>query len=219
MVFEVPDPPLLPGQTLVSNGDGTYLLLDDAGIPLGTMFFDEENGEWVFIPLPEIPLAPGGYEGGSWALMNLLATMLSLMATLAMFVLFATRKRLKKKEEGEAPAEGEVPAVPVTTTEAAPQAAPGAMTGKEPEQDLNLRKKQYKYAYASVAAVIIGAVLFVITQDTALQMAMVDIWTVAHVPLLGYSIFALTKMKSKKSKADPHIGDKLDDLEPAGQAA
>jgi hypothetical protein len=50
--------PTYPGQTIIPQDDGTYLVLDENGVPLGTWSYDPDLDEWIFdeaTPLADLP--------------------------------------------------------------------------------------------------------------------------------------------------------------------
>ena len=227
--------PLLPGQSKYANGDGTYRLYNN-GTPLGTLEFDESTGEWIFISEVTIPLESGQelFEGiriptgllgiiiagdGKWALINLIAAMFALAATLGMFVVFLTRKRLKKADEAKDSINEEALLLEELLQEENLTAEQQYEVGlleirvqkallldkkQKEEHDLEVkhRRKQQRYALGSTFGVIIGFLLFILTQDTSLEIAMIDRWTVIHAGLFIFSVYALSRMKRRKKKED-----------------
>ncbi|MDR2156368.1 MAG: prealbumin-like fold domain-containing protein [Clostridiales Family XIII bacterium] len=56
--------PTFPGQTVIPQDDGTYLVLDENGVPLGTWRYDPELGEWIFDAAPPLTDLPQtGFRG------------------------------------------------------------------------------------------------------------------------------------------------------------
>ena len=191
----IPPPPLEPGQFKVPNGDGIFIIHDERGIPLGFLVFDDLQREWVFIPNFEIPLYPdaGLGGGGTWALLNLVTMALSASATLAMFLLLTLRKSVAKKEE-----ESEDEA-------------------QKRQLELKHRKKQWKFAFGSLGAVLAGFIIFVLTQDMTLQVAISDLYTLVHLALLACSLYALSKVKRFKNKTEAQSEDRFEELETVAQ--
>jgi hypothetical protein len=55
---DVPPVPYSPGGTLVPQGDGSYLEIDEEGVPLGMWSYDPEKEAWIFdeeVPLANLP--------------------------------------------------------------------------------------------------------------------------------------------------------------------
>ena len=87
------------------------------------------------------------------------------------------------------------------------------------QHELKFRKKQWRFAFGSLATVFGGFIIFILTQDMTLQVALSDLWTLAHLALLACSVYALSKVKLRKDNKGTRSENELNDLEPAGQAA
>jgi hypothetical protein len=79
--------PTYPGQTVVPQDDGSYLVIDDEGVPLGTWSYDPDLEEWIFdeaTPLADLPqtgaVLPQGGAGGAWIVIAAIMTLIAAVA-------------------------------------------------------------------------------------------------------------------------------------------
>ena len=152
-----------------------------------------EDGE--IIPDEEVPTAPGvdepaqpeeleaiaddatplaGGRGGHWALINLIASLLGLLA--ALFLIFAKHSKEDDDEED--------------------QNQTVAMNEEDPEQ---LKRKRI-YKWISGLTAVISVIVFVLTENMRLPMVLVDKWTLLMV--VFFLINAVTLYLGRKWHED-----------------
>ena len=88
------------GNELVPGENGTWIELDEAGVPLGIWTWDEEEEEWVFeeLPVPLGALMPQtGIANNTRMLIALLGLSLSIVAAALLFIMHERQKKVKKQ--------------------------------------------------------------------------------------------------------------------------
>ena len=119
----------------------------------------EQGGTATPTPTPEIeeieePEQPEVGHKGSWALINLIASLLGLLA--ALFLIFAKHQKDDDEED---------------------QNQSAAMNEEDPEQ---LKRKRI-YKWISGLTAVISVIVFVLTENMRLPMILVDKWTLLMV--------------------------------------
>jgi len=122
----------------------TYYLFDDLGAPL----------------IAGIPLF-GSPEHATWALMNLVLTIVGV----ALALLITLRALIFKKEE--------------------------KYPDEHNNEDYEYNKRRFRWLLAGNIIAIIGIILFVITQNMRNPMVLVDVWTIAHAIFVAIGIVSL----------------------------
>jgi len=117
----------------------------------------------------------------SWALLNLILTIVTGLITLA---LFATYFMKRKQEEAE--------------FESKYRPAGGAEFENEREEI----KKRLLIRVLSIVATVAAIILFVITQDMTLPIAFVDNWTIGHIVIVAAAIFIAYLSRKKYEVID-----------------
>jgi pilin isopeptide linkage protein len=96
----LPPLPTSPGNSLIPNGSGGYIELDEDGTPLGEWHYDDETGEWVFdaYPPPLSNLPQTGCNGIPAYTFPLLGASLFLLLGASLFGAGAALRRRSKTE-------------------------------------------------------------------------------------------------------------------------
>ncbi|MCL1846466.1 MAG: hypothetical protein FWF91_00675, partial [Coriobacteriia bacterium] len=125
---------------------------------------------------------------GVWALVNLLLTIIGVLAALVLMVMyFVNRKKEEEKEEQDQLAK---------------------LYGKQIDESevAETQKKRLWPRIVAAALSVVAIILFFVTQDLTLPMGMFDQWTVWHViifiVLAVFAAFGLVKVKPEKGKAE-----------------
>jgi len=88
------------GNELVPGENGTWIELDDTGVPLGTWTWDDEEEEWIFEELP-VPLGAAmpqtGIANNTFILIALIGLSLSIAAAALFFIMRDRRKNIIKQ--------------------------------------------------------------------------------------------------------------------------
>ncbi|WP_462378707.1 FILTED domain-containing surface protein, partial [Holdemania filiformis] len=139
----------------------------------------EGGGEVTPTPAPEVeeieePEQPQVGHKGSWALINLIASLLGLLA--ALFLIFAKHSKEDDDEED--------------------QNQTVAMNEEDPEQ---LKRKRI-YKWISGLTAVISVIVFVLTENMRLPMVLVDKWTLLMV--VFFLINAVTLYLGRKWHED-----------------
>ena len=192
------DVPIVPGDP----GDPDLLRVADPDIPL------------VNLGPVSIPLY--GPAGGTWALVNLILSIIGVALAFASTIRAILRRKREWSEEEqeiraeeteleseyiresflESNAQTEVdPAVEAAFAHLADERAASEAREKQ--------KKRQRRAWLLIANIgaIIGVVLFLLTQNIRLPMVLVDFWTIAHLVLFAVGI-AATYCLYKRDKKD-----------------
>ena len=148
----VPGPePFVPGPGPVNPGPEEEVIVEPET--------PEQGGTATPTPTPEIeeieePEQPEVGHKGSWALINLIASLLGLLA--ALFLIFAKHQKDDDEED---------------------QNQSAAMNEEDPEQ---LKRKRI-YKWISGLTAVISVIVFVLTENMRLPMILVDKWTLLMV--------------------------------------
>ena len=121
---------------------------------------------------------------GSWALVNLIAAILSAVMTIVALVLKRTNDNDDDEDEDEENAENKAK---VMTTEEEED---------EEEDDIYHRRRYPKWV--SLLASIIGIIVFILTEDMRLPMVMIDKYTIVQLVLALASLLMLVMAIDKK---------------------
>ncbi|MSA89985.1 hypothetical protein GKE08_11665 [Holdemania massiliensis] len=148
----VPGPePFVPGPGPVNPGPEEEVIVEPET--------PEQGGTATPTPTPEIeeieePEQPEVGHKGSWALINLIASLLGLLA--ALFLIFAKHQKDDDEED---------------------QNQSAAMNEEDPEQ---LKRKRI-YKWISGLTAVVSIIVFVLTENMRLPMILVDKWTLLMV--------------------------------------
>ena len=148
----VPGPePFVPGPGPVNPGPEEEVIVEPET--------PEQGGTVTPTPTPEIeeieePEQPEVGHKGSWALINLIASLLGLLA--ALFLIFAKHQKDDDEED---------------------QNQSAAMNEEDPEQ---LKRKRI-YKWISGLTAVVSIIVFVLTENMRLPMILVDKWTLLMV--------------------------------------
>jgi hypothetical protein len=138
----------------------------------------EPTGKNEPVPVPPTPLDPGT----AWALLNLIATILTGGLSLGMLIkAFGKKKEEDDEEEGEK-AERSLP------------------EGEEGEDETKIKRHKLM-KIASVVPAIAAVVTFILTEDMSADMALVDRWTILMAAYLVVN--GILAIFSRKKKVEP----------------
>ena len=129
----------------------------------------------------DIPLGPGAR---AWALVNLILAVCGVIS-IGVTSIYAALKR-KSREEREPMDE-----YPIGKAAGGHAADKTTMDGSFEEDGKAKRRMRPAWAVIGVVMAAIGVILFILTQDITLPMALVDKWTIAHVIIFAVIITAI----------------------------
>ncbi|MCL2889054.1 MAG: InlB B-repeat-containing protein [Eggerthellaceae bacterium] len=119
------------------------------------------------------PLDVREVDSGAWALLNLVLSAIGILGALGIFLAFFMRR---KKEEDQ-----------------------GAQANQNSQEDPEvLRKKRLALRILNIALGIVACVVFVLTQDMSLPMALVDWWTIVHAVIFVIQIVVVVLAMVRK---------------------
>jgi len=178
---EPPADELVPEDTAVPETGGAPLLPVIAPVvpvvPVPPAVVPMPSLPAPFVPgVPEIVEIPGisvpivGLDSSTWALMNLILAIVGAIGAAAVVVHTWLRSR-NGEEEG---------------------------SSWESEEDVQKRRRQWLLVVGLVS--LVGLVLFPLTQDMSRRMALIDVWTIAHVVLLVAQGIAAWQVISRKKE-------------------
>jgi hypothetical protein len=135
------------------------------------------------LPDEDVPQANSA-AGGEWALVNLILTILTAIASVVLWALYFVNKRKEDEEEDE---------------------YLKANAEDDKEQELN---RHGIWRIASIVPAIAAIVAFILTEDMTLRMVMVDKWTIlmAIIALVQVAIIFLAKKKVDDQEPDEDDG-------------
>lgn len=142
------------------------------------------------IPSIGVPLAaPQGFA--AWALANLILAVLGIV----MALVFGVIRRFRKNDEEDDREEREQ------------RRRAQNIQSEASEDDGPFRhRRSIGWLIATIALAIIGAILFLLTQDISLPVVWVDMWTIAHailvIALVIFGNFAVGRKKIKQDEED-----------------
>ncbi|MGI6121870.1 MAG: MBG domain-containing protein, partial [Saccharofermentanales bacterium] len=132
----------------------------------------------IIIPDPETPLA----GGKSWALLNLLLTILTGIIMLVLWIGYFTSKKREDEDEEKATVESE--------------------TGDEDEDKDSLKRKGI-LRLLSLIPFVVAVIVFILTEDMRNPMVFVDRWTILMAAIaLVQAVLALFCKKSYKEEEE-----------------
>ena len=157
--------------------------------PAGIVITDEKDGVTIdAIDDGGVPLERQAY----WALWNLILVILSALISLVLLLRYFG----KKKDEEEEP-EG------MTAVRVEDGTAPESAATSEGEEQENERKRKGLLRILSLGPVIVGIIIFILTEDMSNIMAMTDQWTILMAALFIAEIAIALLCGWKKQEDDP----------------
>jgi len=129
-----------------------------------------------------IPIFPG--QGTpAWALLNLILGSLGVMYMIAAAFRALARRMRARKEERENYYPNKI------------------VLMYNPAEERHDRQVKHAWLMAAILLGIVGAVLFLLMEDTKLQMVLIDLWTLTHAAIFAAEIIAVTiTFRKKKSE-------------------
>jgi len=129
---------------------------------------------------------PGGFFR-SWALLNLILTLITCLTMAALMLTYYRGHMLKAKGSADYDKYGE---------------------DYEYEDEYSGKVKNYPiYRMLSIATSIVAFFLFLSTQDMRLPMVFTDIWTVYHVGIMAFTVFLAAMSRKKYIAEDDELYD------------
>jgi len=143
--------------------------------------------------IPQVPLVAPSIYTGSWALWNLLFSIVGAVLALMIGLRVLIKKRQEDNEGIEYTMRSDV------------------RSSDEYAEDEKQKRSRLLLILAIPILAIVGCILFILTQDMRLPMTMIDRWTLAHAILLVGAIisyiFAFRKDKDEDSDSDSDSDD------------
>jgi len=177
---EPPADELIPEDISVPETGGAPLLPIAVGFPTppAVVPMPELPSPFVPVPVPGVPAIlelPAlavpivGLAGSTWALMNLILAVFGAVVTVATLAYVWLRKKNREEE--------------------------GSIEWEANEETLK-RRRQWLMVVGLVS--LVSVVLFPLTQDMSRRMALLDVWTLAHVILLVGQLVAVWQVLRRK---------------------
>ena len=186
--FELTDP------NVPQVGRDPDVILEDPGVPLIA---------------GQIPLySPNGGQA-SWALLNLILSIIGVLSGAIITVHYIVKKRRDDKEK-QARVEGQDRFAAENDTNSYDMAS--MLEDEEAEEEESGKRKRFTALLIAGVVAVLAVILFILTQDMRLPMVLVDFWTIAHVILLIGEIIALRAVYKKKDQEDEDDDDGLEAL-------
>ena len=145
--------------------------IDETPIPLA------EPEEVIEIEETEVPMAEA--EIGSWALINLIASILSVLTALGMIITFFTGKEKEEEDENE----------------------------KDEDEEESQNRKESKFL--GLIPAILSVIVFIRTEDMRLPMVYTDRYTLLMVIILVVSLLLAIVTRNRKKEKEESYGQEL----------
>jgi uncharacterized repeat protein (TIGR02543 family) len=167
--------PAVPVQ-IADNGEVVDdTTIDDESVPLGVISIDE-NGNPEIIDIEDDPTAlASGAERAAWALINLIAAILTAVICIVLLVTWFKRKKDEDEEEDKA--------------------------DEEDEEDEKKNKRHTIIRLLSIIPAVASVIIFFVTENMKNPMTMVDKWTILMIVLLVVELL-LAFFSAKKEDED-----------------
>jgi hypothetical protein len=174
---------LIPVLSVADEDNDETTIINDEDTPKGVITFDEDgNAEIVTIDDEQTALASGA-EAAAWALINLLAA----IVTAAFGIVLLVTGFLKKKNEDDKEKQQNV-------------AENRSSDGNEAEEENSRKKRSIEFRCGSILAAVVSVILFCVTENMNNPMVYTDRWTIWMLILLVLElafVYAVHKNENK----------------------
>ena len=181
---DIPEPELIPDSG-TDDVEEDFQEIEDDDTALADTDFDTDIAGDGGIPL--------GSGARAWALVNLILAVCGVISIGAASIYAALTKKSEKNETAD-----EHPTAREARTHASDETARDALLDEEGETERRVRPA---WAVIGVVMAVVGVILFILTQDITLPMALVDKWTIAHVIIFAVIITAIIFLRRRKKES------------------
>jgi preprotein translocase subunit SecG len=150
--------------------------IEDEDVPEGVLSFDENGNPEIVDIEDEATALASGAEGAAWALINLIAAILT--AVICILLLISLFKRKKDEEEDEK-----------------------KQTSEEDDEDEKRKKQRVLVKVLGIVPAVASVIAFILTENMKNPMRWVDRWTILMIILLVIEIL-MACFSSKKEKVE-----------------
>jgi hypothetical protein len=173
---------LTPGTPVVAADDGNTIedtTIDDGNVPQGVISIDDNgNPQIVSIEDEATPLA-AGENGAAWALINLIAAILTVLICILLLISLLKKKKEEDEEEENAK----------------------TIQKDDEDEDEKEKKQRVLVKVLSLIPAVASVIAFILTENMKNPMRWVDRWTILMIILLVIEIL-MAFFSSKKEKKD-----------------
>ncbi|MCL2426616.1 MAG: hypothetical protein FWD05_09805 [Oscillospiraceae bacterium] len=193
------DPPDFPGENII----------DEADIPQDDT---DDNANLTLVEDKQPPtVSTQGTRRASWALLNLILSILGALAAIATTIYIILKQKRKEDKDDETLNNAENKKLAIETNQ-----IDELNQNKENEEDEECKKRVRKISFiAMYILAILAIILFILTQDMRLPMIYIDKWTIIHIILAIIEVIAIITVRKKRKNRDEDDDetDHEDDLE------
>jgi NADH:ubiquinone oxidoreductase subunit 3 (subunit A) len=172
--------PVTPTPGAADNGGNGNTEINEEEPPRGVITFDE-NGNAEIVEIEEEPTAlASGSDDAAWALINLIAAILTVILCIVLLVTWFIGKKKEEDEDEEERRESK--------------------EKKEEDEDEEKTKRHTVLRLLSIIPAVASVIIFILTENMKNPMILVDRWTLLMIVLLIVEI--LLAFFSRKKKDD-----------------